>query len=99
MLDDRTLGEYATSPDTGISATLVNTGQIRGTLGTGHAFGTAVGWSAEIVGQTGACRRTAHIDAFRVGSTGRRLTGVTGFFGNFNRYSYISQVKPNAIDS
>lgn len=56
MLDDRTLGVYATSTDAGIGATLVNTGQIRGTFGIGHAFGTAVGWPAEIVGQAGACR-------------------------------------------
>lgn len=56
MLDHSTLGVYATSADTGVSTALVNTGQIRGAVGTGHAFGTTVGWSAQIVGQAGACR-------------------------------------------
>lgn len=68
VLDDRAHGVQAAGADAWIGAALVHTGQVRRAVGTAEALGPAVGRTAEVVGQTGACRRTADIDAFRVGS-------------------------------
>lgn len=75
-----TAGVVATCPRTRIFAALIDTGPVRGTLGTGHALGLAVGRSAHVVWQAGADGTIpSHVasaeQATRRGSTGVKRQG------------------------
>lgn len=56
VLDGCAHGVQATGTDARVGAALVHAGQVGRTVGTAEALGPAVGRTAEVVRQAGACR-------------------------------------------
>lgn len=69
VTDNVTLGRCSANAGARIGAPVADARLMVGTLGVGNAFGSAVGWCTDELGQTGARRRIADGATKRIGAT------------------------------